>query len=62
MKARMVLYATIHDPRNGAWHREDPRAYGIPACGVPLRRPHRAFAVTDGPYCATCWGELAVTA
>ena len=55
MTPRLVIYATLHAPQNGKWHAVDPHTGG-PRCGVPLRRPHRAIAVTDGPWCGMCWG------
>lgn len=55
MTPRLVTYATLASRGRGKWHAVDPHTGG-PRCGVPLRRPHRAIAVTDGPWCGMCWG------
>lgn len=55
MTPRLVIYATLASRGRGKWHAVDPHTGG-PRCGVPLRRPHRAIAVTDGPWCGMCWG------
>ena len=61
MTPRLVTYATLASRGRGKWHAVDPHTGG-PRCGVPLRRPHRAIAVTDGPWCGMCWGAESAVA
>lgn len=58
MTARIVIYSTLAARPNysASFHRES--IPGIPACGVPLRNPHRAIAVDDERLCASCWGDV----
>lgn len=54
MTPRIVLVATVHGRNGGKQHRET--IPGIPACGAPLRLPHRAISLDDDRLCGWCWG------